>query len=453
MIDVNGMPLKVTVVGLGYVGLTTAVGLASLGHDVTGVDLDAGRVEALRRGTMPMYEPGLQAGLAEHGPKIAFTATLRDALASAPQIVMIAVQTPGESGTAFVEAAAREIGRCLVAPATLVLRSTVPLGTATLIATIVSGEYGAPVAVASNPEFLVEGRAYEAFLRPDRIVIGVADGDQSTAALMRRLYAGIDAPLIVTDIATAELAKYAANAFLATQISFINEMADLAAAAGADIVSVSRILKLDPRVGERAYLSAGAGYGGSCLPKDLRALTRSAEELGVEMRIARAVIDVNEARAAHVVEKLRRTIGDLAGKRVAVWGLAFKGGTNDVRESPAIGVVRLLRAAGARLLAYDPLAEPNAGPLVGADVLCDGLYTPLENADALVVLTDCAEFACADFGEMKSRMAANVIVDGRGIVPAGAARAAGFTYIGVGDRGTDAGEMARATRAGKVGRA
>ena len=452
MTDRNGTDrLRVTVVGLGYVGLTTAVGLASLGHDVTGVDLDSDRIDALRRGTMPMHEPGLQAGLVAHGAKISFTATLRDALASAPQVVMIAVQTPGESGTAFVEAAAREIGRCMVAPATIVLRSTAPLGTATRIATIISGEYGAPVAVASNPEFLVEGRAYEAFLRPDRIVIGVAASDASTVEMLRRLYAGIDAPIIVTDIATAELAKYAANAFLATQISFINEMADLAAAAGADIADVSRILKLDPRVGDRAYLSAGVGYGGSCLPKDLRALTRSADELGVEMRMARAVIGVNEARASHIVEKLRRAIGDLEGKRVAVWGLAFKGGTNDVRESPAIGVVRLLQAAGARVLAYDPLAEPNAAPLVGADVLCDGLYTPLENAEALVVLTDCAEFARADFAEMKSRMAAPTIVDGRGVVPAAAARAAGFAYIGVGDRGTDAGEMARPTRAGKAG--
>ncbi len=453
MTDTNDPRLRIAVVGLGYVGLTTAVGLASLGHDVAGADLDADRIALLRTGVMPMHEPGLQAGLAEHGATIAFTASLRDALANAPDIVMIAVQPPSESGTAFVEAAAREIGRSLVAPAAIVLRSTVPLGTAALVATIVSAEFGAPLAVASNPEFLVEGRAYEAFQRPDRIVIGVRDGDAATAALMRRLYANIDAPLIITDTATAELAKYAANAILATQISFINEMADVAAAAGADIDAISSILKLDPRVGTRAYLSAGIGYGGSCLPKDLRALIRGAEQLGVEMPLACAVSDVNDARAGHLVEKLRSAIGDLEGKRVAIWGLAFKGGTNDVRESPAIHVVRLLQAAGACVRAYDPLAEPNAAPLVGAEILCDGLYTPLDGAEALLILTDCAEFATADFTLMHGRMSTHAIFDGRGMLPAQGARDAGFTYIGVGDYGTEAGQMARADRAGKVSRA
>ncbi len=453
MIDRNERSLRVTVVGLGYVGLTTAVGLASLGHDVAGVDLDADRVALLRTGVIPMYEPGLHAALAEYGAKIAFTENLRDALANAPDIVMIAVQTPSESGTAFVEAAACEIGRSLIAPATIVLRSTVPLGTAALIATIVSGEYGAPLAVASNPEFLVEGRAYEAFQQPDRIVVGVGDGDAATAALMQHLYAKIDAPVIISDTATAELAKYAANAILATQISFINEIADLAAAAGADIEAVSSILKLDPRVGAKAYLSAGIGYGGSCLPKDLRALVRSGEQLGVEMPLARAVAEVNDARAEHVLESLQATIGDLAGKRVAVWGLAFKGGTNDVRESPAIRVVKRLQMAGASVRAYDPLAEPNAAPLVGAEILCDGLYTPLDGAKALLILTDHAEFAAADFTTMRERMAAPAIFDGRGMLTASAARGAGFTYMGVGDCGTEAEQTARTDCAGKVGRA
>ena len=236
--------------------------------------------------------------------------------------------------------------------------------------------------MASNPEFLVEGRAYEAFLHPDRIVVGAQD--DTTADLMRRLYAPIDAPLVITDIVTAELAKYAANAFLATQISFINEMADLAEAAGADVAAVSNIIKMDRRVGERAYLNPGIGYGGSCLPKDLRALTRTADDLGVEMRLARAVNDVNEARAERVVEKLRSAIGGLDGRRIAVWGLAFKGGTNDVRESPAIAVVRQLIGEGAVIRAFDPLAEPAAAPLVGREVLCATLYEPLDDAEALV---------------------------------------------------------------------
>jgi UDPglucose 6-dehydrogenase len=266
-------------------------------------------------------------------------------------------------------------------------------------------------------------------MRPDRIVVGVEDDE--TSRLMRRMYAGIDAPLIVTDIATAELAKYAANAYLATQISFINEMADLAEAAGATIADVSRIIKMDKRVGERAYLNAGLGFGGSCLPKDLRALTRSAEELGVPMRVAPAVIAVNEERAERAVAQLTDVTGDLEGKKVAVWGLAFKGGTNDVRESPAIAVVHRLQSIGAVVRAYDPLAEPNALPLVGADVLCDVLYDPLEDADALMVLTDCREFACADFSLMRERMRGTTIVDGRGVLRGIDARAAGFTYIGV----------------------
>jgi UDPglucose 6-dehydrogenase len=422
--------LHVAVVGLGYVGLTTAVGLAAIGHRVTGIDIDAERVALLERGIVPMHEPGLQEGLRTHGSKMCLTMSLVDALATTPDIVMIAVQTPGESGTRFVEDAARDIGRRLRARATLVMRSTAPLGTALHAGALASREFGAPLHVASNPEFLVEGRAYEAFLAPDRIVVGV--GDDETAALMRRLYAPIEAPLVVTDIVTAELAKYAANAFLATQVSFINEMADLAEAAGADVGAVSSIIKMDRRVGERAYLNPGIGYGGSCLPKDLRALTRTADDLGVEMRLARAVNDVNEARAERVVEKLRSALGPIDGRRVAVWGLAFKGGTNDVRESPAIAVVRHLVASGAVVRAYDPLAEGAAAPLIGDGVLCDGLYEPLEDAEALLVLTDCKEFAAPDFALMAERMRQRLIIDGRNMLPPEATRAAGFAYIGIG---------------------
>jgi UDPglucose 6-dehydrogenase len=345
---------------------------------------------------------------------------------------MIAVQTPGEFGTAFVEEAARETGRRLRSETTVVLRSTAPLGTTRRAAEIIAGQRGKTVRAASNPEFLVEGKAYEAFMQPDRIVVGVEDED--TADLMRRLYAAIDAPLIITDVATAELAKYAANAYLATQISFINEIADIAAAAGADINDVSRIIKMDSRVGDRAYLNAGIGFGGSCLPKDLRTLTRSAENLGVEVPVARAVNEVNERRADRAVEQLQSAIGDIEGTKIAVWGLAFKGGTNDVRESPAINVVRRLLSLGAAVRAYDPLAEPNAAPLVGAAILCDGLCEPLADADALMVLTDCKEFATADLAVVREQMRGRVIVDGRGVIAGEAARAAGFTYLGVGDR-------------------
>jgi UDPglucose 6-dehydrogenase len=429
-------PLRVTVMGLGYVGLTTAVGCAALGHEVTGVDVDCRRLDTIRSGRTPMHEPALQVALTEHLDALTFTSSLATALERRPHIVMIAVQTPGESSTQFVEQAARELAACLCGddPATevpaVVLRSTAPLGTARRVAAVIQDACGRPLPVASNPEFLVEGRAFEEFLHPDRIVIGVEDA--ATGHLLRRLYAGVSAPLVITDIATAELAKYAANAYLATQISFINEMADLAAAAGADAGTVSRVVKMDRRVGEKAYLDPGIGFGGSCLPKDLRTLTRTAEELGVDMRLARAVTAVNDERAARAIERLRDAVGDLAGRRVAVWGLAFKGGTNDVRDSPAIRIVQGLLDAGASVRAYDPLAEPAAEPLVGAEVLCDDLYEPVAGADALMVLTDCREFAAADLARVRELMAGDTIVDGRGVVPGADARATGFTYIGIG---------------------
>ena len=449
----DAQSMRIAVVGLGYVGLTTAVGLTAIGHRVVGVDTDCQRVSMLRAGTVPMHEPGLQAGLLEHARDILITASLDEALATMPEIVMIAVQTPAEpdgpSDPSFVESVARDIGRSLKAPATIVVRSTAPLGTAARVREIASAEYGAPLAVAANPEFLSEGKAYEAFLRPDRVVVGV--DEEATAAQMRSVYARLDAPLIVTDIVTAELSKYAANAFLATQISFINELADLAAAAGADISSVSRILKLDKRVGEYAYLSAGLGYGGSCLPKDLRTLADSAERLGVNMRLARAVAEVNDERASRVVDQLTSAIGDVAGKRVAIWGLAFKGGTSDVRESPAIRVVRRLIEAGAEVRAYDPLAEDAAAPLLETVVLCDGMYAPLEDADALVVLTDCRDFASPDYAEMQRRMRRMIIVDGRNMLDPERVRAAGFRHIGVSDPRERA--SARATGAKREGRA
>jgi UDPglucose 6-dehydrogenase len=426
--------LCITVVGLGYVGLTTAVGLASLGHDVSGVEVDAARLASLRAGRVPIHEPGLQAALEAQHTRLTFTDNLRAALERRPHAVMIAVPTPAECGGALVERTAADVARALVADATIVIRSTAPLGTARRVARIIADATVRPLPVVVNPEFLVEGRAYEAFMAPDRIVIGiVGESGGDAGSLMRRLYGGIDAPVVETDAETAELAKLAANAFLATQVSFINEVADIAAASGADIDAVSRILKLDRRVGPGAYLRAGAGFGGACLPKDLRALIDGAEQLGVDARVARAVADVNDARAERTVETLHGALGGLAGRRVGVWGLAFKGGTDDVRESPAVAVVRRLLAEGADVRAYDPLAEPNAAPLVGGAVLCDGLYTPAEDAEALVVLTECAEFAHADFEMLRARMRGRVVVDGRGIMPAEMARAAGFDYRTIGE--------------------
>jgi UDPglucose 6-dehydrogenase len=424
---------RVAVVGLGYVGLTTAVGFRTLGCDVTGVDIDCRRLELVRSGVVPMHEPALQDALRRVGGEMRFTGDIAEALAERPDVVVIAVQTPAPSGgasdTTWVEDAARAVGQHLRSPAIVVLRSTAPAGTTRRVADIIAREFGESVPVASNPEFFVEGRAFEAFVSPERIVIG-AD-DDATAQTLAEIYAPLGAPIIITDVATAELAKYAANAFLATQISFINEIADLAGACGADVEAISQILKLDRRIGERAYLSAGLGFGGSCLPKDVRTLAHMGAERGVPMRLAEAVAQINDDRAERLIARLSDAAGGLEGKRIAVWGLAFKGGSDDVRESPAINVVRRLVELGAHVRAYDPLAEWAAAPHVGAATLCDGIYGPLTDAEALLVVTDCREFASPDFGAMRAAMRVPLIVDGRNVVDASAARAAGFIYLGV----------------------
>jgi UDPglucose 6-dehydrogenase len=365
-----------------------------------------------------------------------FTGDIAEALASEPDIVVIAVQTPapadGPSDTTWVEGAARAIVRSLRAPAIVVLRSTAPAGTAHNVAGIIAREFGQRVPIASNPEFFVEGRAFEAFVSPERIVIGADDED--VARTLAAIYAPLGAPTIVTDVVTAELAKYAANAMLATQISFINEISDLAEACGADVDAVSRILKLDGRIGERAYLAAGLGFGGSCLPKDVRTLAHMGAAHNVPMRVAEAVAEVNDDRAARLIARLTDAAGGIEGKRIAVWGLAFKGGSDDVRESPAINAIRRLVEMGADVRAYDPLAETDAAPLVGEAALCDDIYDPLTDADALLVVTDCREFASPDFAAMRARMRVPLIVDGRNVVDASAARAAGFIYLGVSTR-------------------
>jgi UDPglucose 6-dehydrogenase len=424
---------RVAVIGLGYVGLTTAVGLKTLGCDVIGVDTDCHRLELVRAGTTPMHEPALQEALRRVGSEMRFTSDITEALAAEPDVIMIAVQTPappnGPSDTSFVEAAARDIGRNLRAPAIVVVRSTAPAGTAARVGAIVAEEFGRMVPVASNPEFLVEGRAFEAFVTPERIVIGVDDSE--TGRTLAEMYASLNARTIVTDVATAELSKYAANAFLSTQISFINEIADLAEVCGADVETIGQILKLDKRIGERAYLSAGLGFGGSCLPKDLRTLAHMGAERGVPMRLADAVSAINDDRAERLIARLSEAVGGLQGKRIAVWGLAYKNGTDDVRESPAINVVRQLVSMGADVRAYDPLAEPAAAVLVGTGILCDTLYDPLADAEALLVVTDCREFSTPDFSVMHSRMRVPLIVDGRNVVDASSARTAGFIYLGV----------------------
>jgi len=438
--------MKISVIGTGYVGLVTGTCLADLGNDVLCLDVDARKVTGLQEGIVPIHEPGLTPMVranAEAG-RLRFTT---DAAESARHgtVQFIAVGTPpDEDGSADVRQvldAARAIGRHMDGWRVVVDKSTVPVGTAERVRAAVAEELAArgadhPFAIVSNPEFLKEGAAIEDFMRPDRIVVG--SDDTRATELMRRLYAPFErnhAKLLVMDIRSAELTKYAANAMLATRISFMNEMALLAEALGADIDAVRRGIGSDPRIGSH-FLYAGCGYGGSCFPKDVKALARSARDAGTPIRILDAVTDANEHQKQVLVERIEQRFGtDLAGRTLALWGLSFKPGTDDMREAPSQVIVRALTARGARVKAYDPVAASEAAR-VFADVrgleLASRAMDALDGADALVVVTEWKEFRSPDYERMRARMRQAVIFDGRNILDPEAARAAGFVYTGIG---------------------
>jgi UDPglucose 6-dehydrogenase len=438
--------MKVTVIGSGYVGLVTAACLADLGNDVFCLDVDAAKVAMLRAGGLPIHEPGL----AEVVQRNAAAGRLRfgtDAVAGARHgtIQFIAVGTPPRDDAAadlqYVLAAARELGRHMDGYRVVVDKSTVPVGTARAVRGEIDEQLrvrGAEhrFAVVSNPEFLKEGAAVEDFMRPDRIVLG-SDDEQATA-LMRQLYAPFErnhGKVIVMDVASAELTKYAANAMLATRISFMNEMALLADALGADIDAVRRGIGSDRRIGSD-FLYAGCGYGGSCFPKDVRALARTAAEVGRDMPLLSAVDAVNERQKRVVIDKVEALCGiDLAGRTIALWGLAFKPGTDDMRNAPSQIVVRELVRRGASIRAYDPVAADEArralGDVPGLSFAAHAMDA-LRGADALVIVTEWKEFRSVDLAAMRPLMRRAVIVDGRNILDPAAARAAGFEYAGIG---------------------
>ena len=438
--------MKVTVIGSGYVGLVTGACLADLGNDVMCLDVDAQKIAMLREGRVPIHEPGLaemvqRNALAE---RLRFTTDAREA-ALHGKVQFIAVGTPpDEDGSAdlqYVLAAASEIGRHMDGWRVVVDKSTVPVGTAAKVRAAIADELRArgsdhAFSVVSNPEFLKEGAALEDFIRPDRIVIG-SDDEQATA-LMRQLYAPFErnhAKLMVVDIASAELTKYAANAMLATRISFMNEMALLADALGADIDAVRRGIGSDPRIG-RHFLYASCGYGGSCFPKDVKALARAAADAGTPSRLLVAVEAANEHQKHVLTARIERRFGsDLGGLVFALWGLAFKPETDDMREAPSEVVVRELARRGARIRAYDPVAMQEArralGDVAAVDFVARAMDA-LRGADALVIVTEWKEFRSPDLEHMKTLMRQAVIFDGRNILDPAAARAAGFEYTGIG---------------------
>jgi UDPglucose 6-dehydrogenase len=438
--------MKITVIGTGYVGLVTGACLADMGNDVVCLDIDARKIALLKAGTIPIHEPGLAEIVQRNSAsrRLRFSTDAREA-ALHGWVQFIAVGTPpDEDGSAdlqYVLGAARQIGRHMDGWRVVVNKSTVPVGTAVKVRAAIDDELakrGASLtfSVVSNPEFLKEGAAIEDFMRPDRIVVG--SDDAQAIEVMRRLYAPFErnhSKLIITDIASAELTKYAANAMLATRISFMNEMALLAERLGADIDAVRRGIGSDPRIGHD-FLYAGCGYGGSCFPKDVKALARAAEEAGTPLRLLAAVEAANEHQKLVLIKKIEARFGaDLAGKVIAIWGLAFKPGTDDMREAPSQIVVRELARRGARVRAYDPVATTEArralGDLPGLEFSAWAMDA-LQGADALVIVTEWKEFRSPDLEHMKTLMRQAIIFDGRNIIDPRAARDVGFEYFGIG---------------------
>jgi UDPglucose 6-dehydrogenase len=429
--------MNICVVGTGYVGLVTGAVFADLGNDVVCVDNDRAKVEALKAGRMPIYEPGLEEMVARNAgdQRLTFTTDLVAGVRHG-DVIFIAVGTPskdsGETDLSHVESVAAEIGRCMDRYKVVVNKSTVPVGTGELVREVIVRHQPRPVEfdVVSNPEFLREGSAIEDTLRPDRIVIGAPT--QQVAMTLVELYAPIERPMILTDLPSAEVIKYASNAFLATKISFINAIANICEAAGADVTQVMKGMGLDPRIGG-AFLQAGLGYGGSCFPKDVDSLIHTAGRLGYEFKLLRSIVEINRERAAHLVETITKALGPLDDKTVAVLGLAFKPNTDDMREAKSVEVVQLLHSAGARIRAYDPAAMDNAKPLLPPSVTFS--HSPYEAADgahAVVLVTEWNEFKYLNLERLRGLLKRPAIFDGRNLWEPERMRRLGFEYHSVG---------------------
>lgn len=442
--------MRITIVGTGYVGLVTGTCFAETGNDVVCLDIDEAKVEKMKNGELPIYEPGLKDLFLRNARegRLTFTTEYEKAVAHGHVFFLCLPTPPDEDGSAdvkYVVSAVREIAQLLEdgrgpsepnGPPLLVLKSTVPLGTNARIRNEIASIYKSSFAVAANPEFLKEGAAVDDFLKPDRVVVGVSD-DLSYERL-RSLYEPFcrtGAPILRMDPVSAELTKYAANGFLATKISFMNEVSRICDAYGADVESVRRGISLDPRVGKH-FLFPGVGYGGSCFPKDTRALVASAREQGLDMTIVDAAERVNTDQKTVLFPKIIEHFGgDAKGKTIALWGLAFKPRTDDIREAPALALIEKLLDAGAVIQAFDPEAMENVGQLLGDKItLAKGPYEALEGAEALVLVTEWNEFRTPDWRKVKSRLKRPAVFDGRNIYDPQRMRELGFEYWGIGRR-------------------
>jgi UDPglucose 6-dehydrogenase len=419
------------VIGTGYVGLVTAAGFAELGNDVYCVDIDEHKIAALQRGEVPIYEPGLAEVLAEHRERLHFSTTLDDALANV-RLLFVSVGTPptysGDADLSSVLAVAESM------PASkehaLVMKSTVPCGTGRSILRLLAEQGKGDLAYVSCPEFLKEGSALADFRAPDRVVVG-DDGRSWAGDAVCALYEPLGATVVRTDVASAEMIKLAANAFLATKISFINEIANVCEETGANVLEVARGVGLDGRIGPK-FLAAGIGYGGSCFTKDVSALKLLAANSGYHFQLLGSVIEVNELQKRRVVSKLARHLGDLAGRRVALLGLAFKPNTDDMRGASSLVLAARLEAEGAHVRAYDPVAANEARRMMPDLDCATSAAEALEGADAAVLVTEWAEFLTLDWDAVAAMMAGDVVVDGRNALDAAAVRAAGLRYEGIG---------------------
>ena len=433
--------MNIAVVGTGYVGLVVGACLAETGNQVMGADVDTSKIDRLKQNILPIYEPGLE-HLVERNQaagRLKFTTDVQDAIGQS-EVVFIAVGTPpGEDGSAdlrHVLAVAEEIGKAMQREMVVVTKSTVPVGTAAKVADCVSKHAKQPFHVVSNPEFLKEGAAVDDFMKPDRVVLG-AETDHARS-VMTELYAPFvrtGRPIIFMDIPSAEMTKYAANAMLATRISFMNDVANLCERVGANVDLVRKGIGSDDRIGS-AFLFPGPGYGGSCFPKDVKALVRTAREQGTCLRILEAVEAVNQDQKHRIFAKLQTALGeDLTGTRVAIWGLSFKPNTDDMREAPALALIEDLLAAGASVVAHDPVAMNEAKHKLGSSVeFAATSYDALDGADALAVVTDWNEYRHPDFARMRLALRRPVIVDGRNLYALHRMAELGFRYYSIGRR-------------------
>ncbi len=435
----------ITVIGTGYVGLVTGTCLADMGNQVTCVDIIPEKIERLKQGILPIYEPGLEELVERnvHAGRLQFTTSYKEGLDNC-EFIFIAVNTPtgtsqGGADMRYVESAARSIAEELDHYAVIINKSTVPVGSGDVVSRIIRSNLARPdvhFGVVSNPEFLREGSAVQDFQNPDRVVLGSADAE--AAQKVATLYLPLRAPIVITDLYTAEMIKYASNAFLATKISFINEIAQICERLGADVKEVAVGMGHDKRIG-RAFLDAGLGYGGSCFPKDVRALAHMAAEAGLHPQMLNAVMEINHDQRRLVVNKLSSILGSLRGCTIGILGLAFKPNTDDMREAPSIDIIRWITSQGAMVRVYDPVATQTAqealtreGIRLDVVTFCDNAYAVAEEADALVIVTEWNEFKSLDMLQIRNAMRRPVLIDGRNIYEAAEMTRVGFVYRGMG---------------------